>query len=98
LINPELTESKLKVTTSDAPDVHMSETLITGQVTGVATIHHLNPDGSVDEASTSRSHPITSELVRSAPTEPKIDIAITSMATGERLDLPDAELKTHGVD
>jgi hypothetical protein len=41
---------------------------------------------------------MTSELVRSAPTEGKTTETISSLATGERLDLPDAELKTHGLD
>jgi hypothetical protein len=41
---------------------------------------------------------MTSELVKSAPTDSKTHDTITSLATGERLDLPDAELKNHGTD
>jgi len=39
---------------------------------------------------------MTSEMVRSAPTDVKTEETISSLATGERLDLPDAELKLHG--
>jgi hypothetical protein len=41
---------------------------------------------------------MTSDLVTKAPTETKINEVTTDLATGERLDLPDTEIKTHGVD
>jgi hypothetical protein len=41
---------------------------------------------------------MTSDLAQKAPTETKTTEVTTDLQTGERLDLPDTEIKTHGVD
>jgi len=41
---------------------------------------------------------MTSDLVQKEPTEHKVTEVTTDLNTGERLDLPDTEIKTHGVD
>jgi len=40
---------------------------------------------------------MTSDLTQKAPTETRINSVTTDLATGERLDLPDTEVKTHGI-